>query len=72
MDTLRGYVRNAEIFQNHAGAGILTNQHYNRNRSRLDRRVHRIRFCACTRVRLDSAIGAIVEELTRVSRHHFG
>jgi hypothetical protein len=23
MDTLRGYVRNAEIFQDHAGAGLL-------------------------------------------------
>jgi len=34
MDTLRGYVRNAEIFQDHAGAGILTNQLYNRDRSR--------------------------------------
>jgi hypothetical protein len=34
MGTLRGYVRNAEIFQDHAGAGILTNQLYNRDRSR--------------------------------------
>jgi hypothetical protein len=23
MDTIRGYVRNAEIFQDHAGAGLL-------------------------------------------------
>jgi integrase len=27
MDTLRGYVRNAEIFQDHAGAGLLSSRY---------------------------------------------